>query len=144
MISVKYRVIGLYHKDYFIHQFHPRFIRIEDFIQEILFPESRQLSSSVNILGAYSNIRRRLHTISFIKFSTIIAIIFDKMIALIAKQISAAGPANSRWCIEGCIGYINIQYIPIHAGCIGVYPKLRMIMIMTWCTEMYWRILLSC
>ena len=31
--------------------------------------------------------------------------------------------ANRGGCIEGCIGCINIQYIPIHAGCIGMYPN---------------------
>ena len=39
----------------------------------------------------------------------------------------------NRWgCIKGCIGCINIQYIPIHAGCIGMYPKIR---------RMYWDVL---
>ena len=40
--------------------------------------------------------------------------------------------ANRRGCIEGCIGCINIQYIPIHAGCIGMYPNI-------W--RMYWDVL---
>ncbi len=31
--------------------------------------------------------------------------------------------ANRGGCIEGCIGCINIQYTPIHAGCIGMYPN---------------------
>ncbi len=31
--------------------------------------------------------------------------------------------ANRGGCIEGFLGCINIQCIPIHAGCIGMYPN---------------------
>jgi hypothetical protein len=47
--------------------------------------------------------------------------------------------ANRRGCIEGCIGCINIQYMPIHAGCIRVNFKLGCIQIIGGCTEMYCR-----